>query len=124
MTTILVIDDDDSVREFVRTILDENGYRVLTAGDGEQGLEIFRIEKPDLVIPDIAMPRKGGIETIIDLRQARPDTKIMAISGGSREGPDVLRVALLLGACDVLAKPFGAQELLRHVHRCLNVVQS
>jgi DNA-binding response OmpR family regulator len=117
VTTILVIDDDSGVREFLGTILDEAGYRVLTAGDGDQGLEIFRDKKPDLVITDIVMPRKGGIETIIEMRRVRLDANIIAISGGSREEPDVLRVALLLGACDVLAKPFGAQDLLTHVHR-------
>lgn len=119
MTTILVIDDDKSVREFIRTALDDGGYRVLMAGDGEQGLDLFREENPDLVIKDIAMPRKGGIETIIAIRREQPDAAIIAISGGSRGNSDALRAARLLGARDVLAKPFGVRALLSCVHRCL-----
>jgi DNA-binding response OmpR family regulator len=116
---ILVIDDERDVREFIRNALEDEGYRILLARDGEEGMEIFRDERPDLVITDIVMPRKGGIETIIEMRRERPDARIIAISGGSRNGPDVLHVAKLLGACEVVAKPFTGRGLLDLVRRAL-----
>lgn len=119
MPTILIVDDDEHVRQFVRTVLEDGGYCVLSAGDGEEGMELFRQERPDLIITDIAMPRKGGIETIIEIRRETPGAAIIAISGGSGDNADVLRVARLLGARDVLPKPFGARALLSSVRRCL-----
>lgn len=112
MATILVIDDDQDMRDFMSAALDDGGHQVLTASDGDAGVEIFRDKQPDLVITDIVMPRKGGIETIIDIRRHWPTAKIIAISGGSAGPSDVLRVARVLGACDTLAKPFTAQALL------------
>jgi DNA-binding response OmpR family regulator len=107
------------VREFIKNALEDDGYRVLLARDGEEGMEIFRSERLDLVITDIVMPRKGGIETIIEMRREQPDARIIAISGGSRNGPDVLHVAKLLGACEVVGKPFTGQGLLGLVRRAL-----
>lgn len=123
VTTILVIDDERDVREFIRNVLEDEGYRVLLARDGEEGMEIFHDESLDLVITDIVMPRKGGIETIIEMRRERPDTRIIAISGGSRNGPDVLHVAKLLGACEVQGKPFTGQGLLDLARRALSAEQ-
>jgi CheY-like chemotaxis protein len=86
MHKILVIDDNVVVRNTIIQMLESEGYEVVSAEDGRRGLSVFRSEKPDLVITDIIMPEKEGIETIRDIRGEAPDTKIIAISGGGRMG--------------------------------------
>ncbi len=121
MTTILVIDDDVIVRETIIQILEDCGYRVVSAEDGERALAKFRAERPDLVITDIIMPEKDGMQTIAEIRVERPDVKIIAISGGGRIGnADFLRIARNLGAMDIIPKPFDPDELVSRVGRCLN----
>jgi len=106
MQKILVIDDNVVVRNTIVQILETEGYEVVSAEDGRRGLSVFLGEKPDLVVTDIIMPEKEGIETIRDIRDLSPNAKIIAISGGGRIGStDFLRIARQLGACDVIAKP-------------------
>lgn len=120
MGRILLIDDDDSVRTMLRLTLTEFGHTVIEARDGVEGLAIFPPGGVDLVITDIVMPGKEGIEVIIELRRLHPQLKIMAISGGGRVGPnDYLRIASYLGAAKVLAKPFSNQELLAVIDELL-----
>ncbi len=120
MAKILVIDDDMVIRDLIVEILEENGFEVLNAPDGRRGVEAFLSEHPDLVITDIMMPHKDGIETIMDIHRSEPRAKIMAISGaGGRMSFDVLKVALKLGACDAMKKPFKATDLIAHVHQIL-----
>jgi DNA-binding response OmpR family regulator len=115
---ILVIDDEYLVRYTLARILRSDGHEVTTAADGERGMAAFRSGRPDLVITDIIMPRREGIETIRAMRQERPDAKIIAISGDPGVGDyDVLSIARKLGADDVLRKPFDAAELLGRVRR-------
>jgi CheY-like chemotaxis protein len=117
----LVIDDDDLVRDTIVRILERKGYQVLVAGDGARGLQIFRSERPDLVITDIIMPEKEGLETIREIRDEWPDTKIIAISGGARIGNmDFLDVAGKLGASEIIPKPFDPTDLVMLVSRCLD----
>ena len=86
------------------------------AADGAAGVTAFRQENPDAVVTDIIMPEQEGIETIVTIRRERPETKIIAISGGGRlSNVELLRMARLLGADDVLPKPFCAQELRNRV---------
>ena len=121
MTKILVIDDDVIVRETIIQILEDRGYLVVSAADGQRGVTSFRSEKPDLVITDIIMPEKEGIQTITEIRRERPDAKVIAISGGGRIGnTDFLKIARHLGAFDAIAKPFDPDDLLTRVGRCLN----
>jgi DNA-binding response OmpR family regulator len=120
MPKILVIDDDIVVRETITELLEEFGYQVIGAEDGRRGLRAFRSESPDLVITDIIMPDKEGIQTIMEMRAERPGAKIIAISGGGRIGnTDFLKIARQMGAADVIAKPFDPDDFLRRVSRCL-----
>jgi DNA-binding response OmpR family regulator len=115
---ILVIDDDHVLRNSVTRVLRSHGYEVVTAADGERGMTMFRNERPELVITDIIMPQKEGIETIRLMRRECPDIKIVAISGGGHFGNfDILAIAHKLGADDVMHKPFDATELLRRVRQ-------
>lgn len=113
MSRILLIDDDDAVRTVLRLTLDEFDHTVIEASNGIEGLANYPAEGVDLVITDIVMPGKGGIEVIKELRQRHPELKIMAMSGGGRsDSKDYLSIATLLGAAKVLAKPFSSQDFL------------
>jgi CheY-like chemotaxis protein len=114
MATVLIIDDDPDIRETVKLILRE--HSTVTASDGEEGLALCHQSLPDLIILDIVMPRKEGIETIIDIRRHWPHLPIIAMSGGGRGfHQDYLSDAVALGANKMLAKPFKAADLLRAV---------
>ena len=121
MKKILIIDDNDAVRSTMARILDLAGYATVTAADGNEGLARMRVERPDLIITDIIMPEKEGIETIRSILAERPDAKIMAVSGGGRHGTlDFLSAARKLGAAEVLQKPFEPDELVSRVAHCLD----
>ena len=99
MSRILVIEDDDEVRALLESLLTRDGHVVATAANGKQGVAAFLAEPFDLVITDIIMPEKDGIEAIMDLRRGRPDLKLIAISGGGRAEPqNYLPSAQLRGA--------------------------
>ena len=120
MARILVIDDDKQVRLAVRWILEHEGYEVLDACDGKKGMEVFQGNSVDLVITDIIMPEKEGIETITELKQAQPVLKIIAMSGSGAVDPRVyLSVAEKVGAMRTLVKPFSKDELLETVSALL-----
>ncbi len=115
---ILVIDDDASVRYTLARILGRAGFAVVMADDGEHGLAMFRKERPDLVISDLIMPHRDGIDTIAQIRRESPAMKIIAISGGSRTmNADGLATALEIGASDVVVKPFTPEDLLDRVRQ-------
>ena len=120
MKKILVIEDNAVVRSTVTRILQTAGYTVVTAGDGLQGVDMFRKEHPDLVISDIIMPQQEGIGTIRQILAESPGTKIIAISGGGRIGnTDFLQIARKMGAVDALPKPFDPDDLLNRINNCL-----
>lgn len=120
MTRILIVEDDEDIRDLVRDILEGEGYDVLVAGDGNVGSKLWREQAVDLVITDIVMPEKDGIETIAELRRHYPDVAVIAISGGGRVGPEhYLESAALLGAVSTLTKPFGRNDLLSEVRKAL-----
>jgi len=120
MELILVIDDDDQIRELLRNVIEHAGYEVMEASDGEEGIRLFRERRADLIITDIVMPRKEGIETIMDLRVEFPEVKIIAMSGGGRLGPETyLEIAEGFGSDHILTKPFSNEELLKAVHELL-----
>ena len=120
MARILIIDDEDQPRRMLQQVLIRAGYEVIEARDGNQGLQLFRASPTDLIITDILMPEKEGLETIIDLRREFPAVKIIAISGGGRTGNlNFLEVAKRLGAQRTLQKPFELQEMIAAVRELL-----
>ncbi|HKO19562.1 MAG TPA: response regulator [Acidobacteriaceae bacterium] len=117
---ILIIEDDVDVLETVARVLGGEGYSTVGALNGNQGIAAVQAQHPTLVITDLFMPDKEGIETILELRQLRPDLKIIAISGGgSLRNMEVLEMAGKLGASAILAKPFEPEELLDTVRSVL-----
>ena len=113
MKRILVIEDDDSVRKLIRRILEGAGYTVLEAPDGVQGVQTYREQRPDLVLTDIFMPGKEGLETILELGLLDPEVRIIAVSGGGNMGIlNPLPMAAKLGALRTLSKTFSGKELV------------
>lgn len=121
MELILLIDDDEALCVGLRLALERAGYRVVSAGDGKEGVQLFRRLGPDLVITDIVMEGQEGIETIRTLRRESPTVKIIAMSGGgSTRDSTYLDTARCLGAQQTLDKPFDLQRLLIAVHNVLH----
>ena len=117
---ILVIDDDALVRSTIRRLLEHAEFTVFEARHGADGLSLIARQPVDLVITDILMPEKEGIETILELRQSYPMLPIIATSGGDRTGnSDFLGMASKLGANRILPKPFRSKELLAMVGEIL-----
>ncbi len=115
MARVIIIDDELSIRSLLRLLLEKSGYDVAEAQDGEEGIRIQKTQPADLIITDIFMPGKEGLETIMKLKADFPDTKIMAISGGGPflDRDTFLQAAIILGADYALAKPFGKEDLLK-----------
>lgn len=114
---ILVIDDEDSVRKIICDNLSLSGFKVMAAADGDQGLSLVDSgDRPHIVITDIIMPNKSGLEVIADMRRLHPSVKIIAISGGGRieATNDLLEKAMEVGADAVLPKPLNL-DLLEQV---------
>jgi CheY-like chemotaxis protein len=104
----------------LREILEHAGYEVEEASNGEEGIRRYREKQADLIITDIIMPKKEGIETITDLRVEFPDVKVIAISGGGRLGPEpYLELAKGFGANRIIMKPFTTTEILEAVQELL-----
>lgn len=120
MARILVIDDQKDVCATLALALERDGHSVTTASDGNEGLALFDPETTDLVITDILMPDKEGIETIMEMVKIRSDVRIIAMSGGSQvENVNFLDIARSFGASAMLKKPFTLDELSRTVEGCL-----
>jgi CheY-like chemotaxis protein len=118
VATILLVEDDDGVRSLLHKALVAAGHEVEDAANGDIALAAYRRQPRDLVITDLVMPEKDGLETIIALRRINPTAKIIAISGGGRTlglGQLYLDTAQSIGASRILAKPFTSAALLRAV---------
>ncbi len=120
MARILIIDDDVQILDMLRQTLEHEGYEVVDAADGKKGIRLYRENPADLIITDIVMPEKEGIETIIELKQDFPDVKIIAISGGGQIRPEgYLSMAKKLGAQYTFSKPFERKELLSAIRELI-----
>ena len=114
--TVLVIDDEPQIRDLLSSILEMEGYTVLVAADGRQGVELYRRQPADVVMTDMIMPEQEGIETIRELLRLNPEVKVVAMSGGGRLEPDTyLELAKRMGAAHTLTKPFSIQDVVETV---------
>lgn len=122
MPSVLVVDDEDQIRQLIRETLELAGYEVQEARDGKQGLERYRAKPTDLVIMDILMPDQDGLESIMTLRREFPTSRVIAMTGGSDMIGilNFLDVAKMLGARRTLQKPFDMQTLLEAAESELN----
>ncbi len=111
-STILVIEDDASIRMLLAQILEDAGYQTYEAANGREGLERFRTQPMDLVITDLEMPEMNGLDLILELTRAFLNVRVIAMSGHSS---DELQIARLLGARQTFAKPLDLPTLLRAV---------
>jgi CheY-like chemotaxis protein len=116
MPTILIIDDNSDIRELYGRVLRHAGYDVIEAADGEIGTKLYRDNPTDLIVTDIVMPEKEGIETIRELRRDYPDAKIIAISGGGQ--------AMASSTCLMLAERLGAQRTFTKPVKIAELVQA
>jgi DNA-binding response OmpR family regulator len=117
MNTILVIDDDDNLRDTVGLMLEQEGYRPLLAADGKTGYDWAISAKPDLILVDLRLPGMSGIEISKQLRAAKVNTPIIVLSAVGQEVDKVL--LLEIGADDYVVKPFGARELMARIRAVL-----
>jgi two-component system, chemotaxis family, chemotaxis protein CheY len=122
MATILLVDDNDVVRMALREVLLDAGYVIYEACDGVEALEVYRKNPCDLIVTDLEMPRKNGLEFIMDLWQEFPHVKVIAISGSkSAAEPELsLEFAQICGALHTFTKPVAAQDLLDKVKEYLS----
>ena len=120
MPHVLIIDDDVQILNMLRQIFEREGFAVRTATNGKKGIELQNEMPSDLVVTDIIMPDKEGVETIKELKQRFKDIKIIAISGGGRVGAvDYLILAEMLGAQRTFTKPIKRKELLKAANELL-----
>jgi DNA-binding response OmpR family regulator len=121
MSRILIIDDDINLCLILHEVLRDEGYEVSVAADGAKGIKLQRTQPASLLITDIYMPNKEGIETIRDFREEFPSVPIIAMSGGGRlKTQGGLFTAKELGAAVILRKPFETSDLLRSVAAVLS----
>jgi len=119
MSRILIIDDDAGVRAYLQHGLGLGAYDVVVAPNGNEGIQRHRESPVDLVITDLFMPEKDGLETITELRRDSPSLPIIAISGGHATSGSMLQAARLVGAANILEKPFDAGKLLSMIESAL-----
>jgi DNA-binding NtrC family response regulator len=120
---IMVVDDDDGIRRTLQTLLTKAGYEVIQARDGSEAVRLWRDCGGDLVITDLHMPQKDGIQTIIELLTHTPGIRIIAMSGGGQtKRLDLLGNMALLGSVHTIEKPFTLAEMMALVSRALKPV--
>jgi DNA-binding NtrC family response regulator len=120
---IMIVDDDASIRRTLQILLSKAGYEVIQACDGSEAVRLWRDHGADLVITDLHMPEKDGIETIIELLTHTPGIRIIAMSGGGQtKRLDLLGNVTLLGSVLTIEKPFTLTEMMAMVSRALKPV--
>jgi len=120
MAKIIVIDDEPYILLMLKKMLEKEGHIVDMATNGVEGIELYHKNGADLIITDIVMPEKEGLETIINLKSENPSLKVIAISGGGRvDSREYLHSASLLGAERIFQKPFKKDEIVQAVNELL-----
>lgn len=122
MAKILIVDDEPQLRMMLTHMLKQDNHEVLEADNGAQGIAMYRQHKPDMMIADLVMPEKNGIDMLLDLKKEFPQLNVLAISGGGgiTGSFDYLPIAKLIGAKRILKKPFGLEDLRKSVKDLLN----
>jgi DNA-binding response OmpR family regulator len=124
MAGILIVEDDKDLREMLKSSLLKRKYTVLEASNGKEAFLRFKPSVVDLIITDIIMPEEDGLKVIMQLRELKPEVKIIAISGGGKAGPgNYLNLARALGADEIFTKPFSITNLLSRIDRILEKEQ-
>ncbi|MBU1193502.1 MAG: response regulator [Proteobacteria bacterium] len=120
MKKILIIDDEEVIRKFLRLFFEKNGYEVVEAVNGVQGVRVFKAQGAELIITDLVMPEQEGLETIREIVSISSGTPIIAMSGGGVIDPEIyLKMAKGFGAKYVFPKPFDKDLLLEKVRELL-----
>ena len=119
MAKILLIEDDDDLRATLARFLQSHGHEISEAANGEEGVEVFARTPADLVVTDLVMPEKEGLETMTALRATHPTVKIIAISGLSPRSAFYLQLATKFGADHTLPKPFTLETFSKAVDQVL-----
>lgn len=114
-TTLLIVDDEAMIRNLLEKILSKEGYKILTAKDGLEALEVMESSKVDIVISDMKMPRMNGLELLKRIKKERPDIGVVIMTGYG--DTYTVKDALLLGADEYITKPFKSYEMLMIVER-------
>jgi CheY-like chemotaxis protein len=120
---VLVVDDNVELLKMLQKLVSKAGHEAHLAGDGNEALRLAEEHDFDLIITDLIMPGKEGVETILTFKKLHPRTKIVAMSGGGRyaSGPDYLGIAENLGVASTLVKPFSTLSFLQTVSRQLGL---
>ncbi|HKV39426.1 MAG TPA: response regulator [Blastocatellia bacterium] len=120
MTRVLLVDDDRQLREMLKVVLERAGYQVEDFPNGSDAMDSHSVHPADLILTDLVMPDKEGLETIREVRRADRNVKIIAMSGGGRTGTlDYLGPAKVFGADATIAKPFTRDEILTMIRGLL-----
>ncbi len=120
MALVMIVDDDQQILKLLSEIIKKEGHQVVPAEDGEFAIQLFQQQPTDMVITDLLMPNKEGLELIQELRSIRPELKIIAYSGGGQMQPDnYLDFAKGMGADRVFSKPIPIKELTTAVSELL-----
>lgn len=114
MATILIIDDEESIRNLLKEVLERANHHVLEAREGQEGLTLYKTNKVDLVLMDILMPGTDGLEATLQLTREYLDAKVIAMSGAQGDR-NFLDVAKLFGARRVFEKPFDIAKLVQAI---------
>lgn len=121
MARILIVDDDEQLRNLLSEVLRRAGYEVEVARDGQEALRLYGEQPTDLIVTDLLMPEKEGLEMIRELRRSHPELRIIAMTGGGAgmDATPLLAIAGVLGAWRILHKPFSIEEFLQVVAEAL-----
>jgi DNA-binding response OmpR family regulator len=121
MNTVLIVDDDKSVLKIISVLLKKEGFNIIEATNGKDGVDLYNTKSPDIVVIDIIMPEKDGLCAIRDIKAINKQAKVIAISGGLVMTPEVyLNEAEEIGADWILPKPIERQELINAIRNLLN----
>ena len=120
MQKILIIDDEPHILMMLKKMMEKAGYDIDLASNGHEGMKMFQKSPSDLVITDIIMPEKEGLETIREMKRIQPELKIIAMSGGGKiSAENYLETASIFGANRVIQKPFTQKEMVTAVNELM-----